>query len=213
MGTDAAGRAYRSPLREAQAEQTRARVIRAALLLFERDGYGVTTIAAIGREAGVSAETVYAAFRSKRGLLQAVVERADLPGAGQRVRSEWERLAGQPAAQLGALAILAHDFWTTNRQLAGVLNQGTGDSELAEIWHAPQRGRRLLFRALITGWPEGTLADTLDAGRAADILYALTSADVFQLLVGDAGWAPDRYQAELAALLRRALLPPDIPRF
>src|SRR5258708_39546117 len=51
-------RAYRSELRQQQAEQTRSRVVAAAAELFAADGYARTTLAKIAAAAGVSAETV-----------------------------------------------------------------------------------------------------------------------------------------------------------
>ncbi len=51
-------RAYRSELRQQQAETTRSRVVEAAAELFAADGYARTTLAKIAEAAGVSAETV-----------------------------------------------------------------------------------------------------------------------------------------------------------
>ena len=51
-------RPYRSALRTRQAEETRARIVAAAARLFAAQGYQATTISAIAKEAGVSAETV-----------------------------------------------------------------------------------------------------------------------------------------------------------
>ena len=69
-------RAYRSPTRARQRADTRARVIVAAEECFVDRGYSTTTIVAIAEAADVSAETVYAIFGNKRGLLQAVIEAA-----------------------------------------------------------------------------------------------------------------------------------------
>jgi AcrR family transcriptional regulator len=50
-------RAYDSSRRLEQAEQTRRRILDAALLLFGREGYAATSVAAVAREAGVSVKT------------------------------------------------------------------------------------------------------------------------------------------------------------
>src|SRR6266699_5200558 len=71
MGT-AVKRRYRSTRRDEQASETRLRIIRAAHDLFISEGYGRTTIAEIARVAGVSVETVYAAYRNKPTLLRQV---------------------------------------------------------------------------------------------------------------------------------------------
>src|SRR4051794_6909255 len=67
-------RSYRSPLREAQARETRRRVVSAARDLFLDRGYAATTIAAVARGAAVSADTVYSTFGSKIAVLKAVLD-------------------------------------------------------------------------------------------------------------------------------------------
>src|SRR5215212_9702472 len=67
-------RSYNSPKRAQQARQTRARVIEAATSLFAEQGYPGTTLAAVGRRAGVAADTVLHLFGSKRGLLKEVMD-------------------------------------------------------------------------------------------------------------------------------------------
>jgi AcrR family transcriptional regulator len=69
-------RRYRSAHREEQAEQTRRRIEDAAYRLFLRKGVDETTIQAIAREAGVAAPTIYAVFKSKRGIVERLIERA-----------------------------------------------------------------------------------------------------------------------------------------
>ena len=49
---------YVSPLREAQAAQTRARILDAAVELFGANGYAGTSLAKIAQAVGVSVETV-----------------------------------------------------------------------------------------------------------------------------------------------------------
>ncbi len=69
-------RTYHSPLRAEQALRTRLRILEAASELFHAHGYATTTISAISRAAGVSPDTVYDAFRSKRGLLKELIDNA-----------------------------------------------------------------------------------------------------------------------------------------
>src|SRR6478752_4884782 len=65
-------RRYDSPLRRNQADATRRQILSAAQELFERDGYGATSMAAIASHAHVSLKTVYLAFESKSGVLRAL---------------------------------------------------------------------------------------------------------------------------------------------
>lgn len=65
-------------LRERKRSRTRRALITAAARLFERRGYGQTTIADIASAAGVSARTFFAYFDSKEDVL--------FPDADARVR-------------------------------------------------------------------------------------------------------------------------------
>lgn len=65
-------RRYHSPRRTEQAAATRRVILETAQRLFERDGYGATSMAAIASEANVSLKTVYVTFATKSGLLRAL---------------------------------------------------------------------------------------------------------------------------------------------
>jgi AcrR family transcriptional regulator len=64
-------RAYESPLRNEQAQETRDRILAATGRILAR-GIAELSIPAIAREAGVSVPTVYRNFRTKRDLLDAI---------------------------------------------------------------------------------------------------------------------------------------------
>jgi len=65
------GRAYRSQLREEQAEETRARILDATLRVMA-GGLAFVSVPGVAREAGVSVPTVYRHFATKHDLLAAV---------------------------------------------------------------------------------------------------------------------------------------------
>ena len=69
---EAVKRSYDSSRRQAQARATRRAVLQAAHDLFVAQGYARTTIAEVAAQAGVSPETVYAAFKNKPTLLHRV---------------------------------------------------------------------------------------------------------------------------------------------
>src|SRR5574338_640141 len=71
----APSRAYRSELREAQAEATRGRILDAAMRVIAGGLAGVS-VPAVAREAGVSVPTIYRHFRTKGDLLAAVYPHA-----------------------------------------------------------------------------------------------------------------------------------------
>ena len=67
-------RKYDASGRQAQAAETRQKVIEAATRLFTEQGYAPTSIAQIAAAAGVSAPTVFAGFRTKVNLFTRALE-------------------------------------------------------------------------------------------------------------------------------------------
>lgn len=61
------------------AEKTRQAVLEAALTLFSRDGYSLTTLSRIAREAGFSRGPIYWHFASKDDLYEAVLAYSQQP--------------------------------------------------------------------------------------------------------------------------------------
>jgi AcrR family transcriptional regulator len=209
-------RRYDSTRRRAQAEQTRHDVLTAAGELFLADGYAATTLAGIAQAAGVVVETVYRAFGSKAELFKAVVEAAVAGGAGraevpveqrpaiQAVIAETDprrRLERYADTQPGIHARLAPLY----RALAAA---AATDPALAAVARELEDGRRAgqagLAR-LLAG--NGELRPRLDVEEAADLIWALASPAVHELLVGQRGWTPERYRDWLAGALADALLP------
>jgi len=82
-------RPYQSDLRNHAAEVTRSRVLNAAKLLFARRGIDGVTIAQIAERSGVAASTVYALFKSKEGILRALMEAALSDRVSRRRRPSW----------------------------------------------------------------------------------------------------------------------------
>jgi AcrR family transcriptional regulator len=71
IANNRAARAYGSPLRAQQAEETRERILDATVRVMA-DGLAFVSIPRVAREAGVSVPTVYRHFATKRDLLGAI---------------------------------------------------------------------------------------------------------------------------------------------
>ncbi len=69
-------RPYKSPARKRQAGDTRCRILESARQMLKSEGYDGMTIDAIAARAEVSAQTVYAIFKSKTGLLVALLDQS-----------------------------------------------------------------------------------------------------------------------------------------
>lgn len=205
-------RQYRSRRREEQARETRERVLASAHRAFVHHGYGGATIAAIAADAGVSAETVYAAFRNKRALLTEVMQRAargddptpilEQPGA--------RSVAEEPDPR-EKLRIFARDIGARVARVAplmAVLGAAAAEEpELDELRSAMHERRRRNLQHL-AGMLEQTGALRTDVETATETIWALASPELYALLSGPGGWPHERYETWLADGLAALLLRP-----
>ena len=199
-------RPYRSPLRQAQAEATRQRILDAGLELFAERGYPMTSVTQIAAAAGVSAETIYSSVGSKRGIIDALLEQVDAGRPIDHAREAVAERGGTPRVVLEVYAETAGRFWAANAQLVEVLRKGIGDPEIGEAWFERESFRRGIFADAVAAWPAGTLRPGLDPERAADIAWVLTAEDTYARLVERRGWPLEDYIAWSAALLIDQLL-------
>jgi AcrR family transcriptional regulator len=204
-------RRYRSPLRDRQAEQTRSEVLDAAARLLARGGYAGSTLRQIAGEAGVSVETVYATFGSKAALFVAVGDR-NLRAALAAATPDGDLhalIADQDLeAQLRTFGALGPAIMGPNWAILEALRTGgASDREMAHAYRTGSEGRRGWMRSFVEAWSAaGRLRPGLDEGDAADALWAITSPDVYRLLVVEAGWPKKRYAAWLSDAARALVL-------
>lgn len=196
-------RAYRSPLRDEQAAETRSRILDAAAELFATRGYGGTSLAKIGELAGVSPETVKASGL-KRDLLLAAFEKsfAGMEGVSSLA-------AHGPVAEITAdtdntryLAGIMHFVAESNRRSsrlwATLISAAASDAELEAKLHELQQRRRSDMLILVD---ELMNRDIASAGIArqthTDTLSFILSPEGYNQLVLDAGWGQGDYEAWL----------------
>jgi AcrR family transcriptional regulator len=202
-------RPYRSPRRREQAADTRRRVLDATARLLAEHGYAGTTIAGVAREAGVSAETVYAAFRNKRRLVGELV-RARVRGGDDAPASEQAGARAVAAADTQAerLQIFAADVAGRLARVGPVLQAlaASSEAELVELRATVDRDRLAGMGAFVGMLARGgELRVGPDA--AADTVWALASPELHHALTVRRGWTPERYAAWLADTLGAALIP------
>jgi AcrR family transcriptional regulator len=199
-------RTYRSPSREQQAAETQARIIAAAETLFREKGFDGTTIDAIAREAGVAAPTIYAGFKSKRGIFLALLDRARFGEAYQALVSEAKNV-DDPRKRLDLSAGIARQVYEAESNLFGlVLGAAAVSPELAALVSDNEARRRDTQLPLVRDMEsKGFLRRDLDVDRAVDITWTLTSREIYRLLVLERQWTPAAYENWLAAALRREL--------
>ena len=203
-------RSYKSLVRQRQAGDTRRRIIEATRKLLKSEGYAGMTIDAISQRAEVSAQSVYAIFKSKTGILTELLDQSTFgPDYEDAVRKALG--ASDPETRLRLAAPIArqiHDAEsTTFNLLRGV---GVVAPQLARL---ERRRESLRYqrqeRMIISLRDAGSLRPELDFKTARDVLWMLTGGDVYRMLVRERGWSSQEYQDWLADALVHSLLAPE----
>lgn len=155
-------------------------IVDAAKRLFLENGYALTSMDAITREAGVSKATVYEHFRSKEELFRATLEcerwrhvrAAAVPDLDERPLRAWLIEAGQLVLRF----VLAPEVIGFCRC---VVAEAGRTPELGRLFYegGPARGRRLLAAALERARARGEIACD-DPERAAGHLLGLLRGDL-----------------------------------
>jgi AcrR family transcriptional regulator len=205
-------RAYHSPLRADQAQQTRRRILESARQLFSDRGYAGTTVAAVAEDAGVSPETIYLSLGGKRGLLDGVM---DITGPHDSVADDekwWLIVSGLPQAseRLDSMVEYSCRILARTRPIHAII-RGAADKEA----FAAALGRRLLTERLtnqterIRRYLGDALRPGLSVAEAGERYCALASPELYHLLTVELGWSADQHRTWLTRLLRAELLGSD----
>jgi len=200
-------RPYHSQVRQRQAEETRRRILVAARELFESRGYAVTTLEAIAELAEVSPKTITAVFGSKLALLAEVINPEAFSTPVRQLIEEL-RATEDPSRQLSLVAQITRQAYEPLASSLELLRTaGAVAPELADVTRQIEARRRQNQARLIASLREqGALRPGLSFEEATDVLWALTSYDVYRMLVVEQRWEPERYETWLAQLLVQHLL-------
>ena len=191
--------------RQRQALATRELIIDAACELFLTQGYMATTIEAISTKAGVAVSTVYAVFRNKRGILQAIRERWHRE-SGQRDIYRQAMEQEDPKRRLELAAYATRRQWETGGAMMAIYQAAAAaDPDAAAELSTALQGRRTFLTQFIDAMAEQLRLD-LNSTRAAALFSTLTQPTIYQELVGEEGWSPEEYEAWLAETLQQQLL-------
>lgn len=202
-------RPYRSVLREERAQETRLRIRESAHSLFASRGFAETTIAQIADDAGVSPQTVYAVFGSKRGIVGAILEYLEETA---ELESWVARLIAEADArqQLRLFVAMNRSLFEPGAPILRAALAARSDPEVAALAERGDGRRREGTERLCQMWADkGALRSGLDQSQAAERLWLLTSVEQFLLATDGLGWPPDRYERWLGDLLERELFEPD----
>lgn len=174
---------------QSRSDETRARILAAAVECFTRHGYDATSVAEICEHAGVSKGAFYHHFPSKQAAFLALMEQW-LQGMDAPLRAT--RAFGEPIPQqlLGLAQIVGPVFAVTQGQIPMFLEFWRQAAKDPEVWQAtiePYRRFRRTFAALIEeGVADGSLR-AIDADLAALAIVSLGVGLVVQGALDPAG--------------------------
>jgi AcrR family transcriptional regulator len=203
-------RRYDGSRRQAQARQRQAAILDSAQALFFELGYTATTVAGVATAAGVSPETVYKSFGGKPGLVRELRTRA-LLGVGAvpaELRSDrlreltdprevvqgWARLAQEVAPRVVPVLLLVREAAVGDAMMRQLLDELDADRR-----RRMRANARFLARA-------GHLRSGVSQAMATDILFAVSSPEMYDLLVMRGGWSLRRYARFVETTIMNALL-------
>src|SRR6266436_7736516 len=126
-------RPYKSLVRQRQASDTRRRIVEVTRQLLQSQGYAGMTIEAIAQRAEVSAQSVYAIFQSKTGILIALLDQSTFgPDYEQVVRQA--QGASDPETRLWLAAGVARQIRGAQSEAFDLLRSaGVVAPELAKL--------------------------------------------------------------------------------
>ena len=206
-------RRYDSSRRQEQARQSRARILGAARDRFLADGYAATSLPAVAAAAGVSVESIYKAFRNKAGVLKAVFDVA-IAGDDEPVpimERDWVAAINAEPDIATKLRRYSDHLVASMPRTAPILllarAAATLDADVAAVWEQLEQ-ERLIGMTAFAGHLTGTGRLRVDQDGARDVLWAMNSVSLYELLVLERGWDGARYGRFVADTLVAALAPP-----
>lgn len=199
--------------------RSRERLVLAAAEVFAAEGYAGATVTAIAERAGVSLQTLYTAWGSKRRLLRAYVEHtmtgsptAATDGAwAVQLRQRVGAASGPDAsARLRRVARIFREVaermglpWQLVRDGAAI------DPGVAEDRAELEALRRRSMTALLDGIDERCLRPGLTLDAAVDTVLVIAGPDAYAMLVHGRDYSLDEFERWVGDTLIAALLDPS----
>ena len=178
-------------------------MLRAASRLFSDTGWAGTTLAAIADQAGVSVETIYNGFGSKKALLREAMGVAvvgDTEPISYVERPEFKALGEGSLAERTARGIATVSV--IHERSAGIwqaiVEAASSDPDI-DAWRREMEDNR---RTDVRRSLELIFGHEIDEA-VITMLWVLYSPEVYRKLVGDEGLSRDAYEALLIDASRR----------
>ena len=199
-------RNYNIKNRQIQAKQTKERILKSAKLLFESQGFDKVTIESIATHAEVSLPTVYSLYKSKIGVLSAVIDIA----IDKELFEKLAQKASQEKTLRGYVEISVHiavQMYDAEKTFMNALRGASTLSPELKNMEKEREERRYNRQeeTLKLIAKQNEFKDTINLDKARDILWAFTGRDMFRLIVMERGWSLKEYETWLAESLFQIL--------
>jgi AcrR family transcriptional regulator len=199
-------RKYNTELRQARTVELRRRILAAAKKLFASHGIDKVTIDALADEADVASPTVYALFKSKAGLLKALIK-GTFFGPNYAAVAEKTKTTTDPIELLRITASISRVIFDTEKAEIGLIRGASAfsaelrrvEAEFEQIRYDLQEARAKL---LVKTFPA---ARELGFEKVRDIMWMYTGRDIYRMFVLERGWSSDAYEEWLARTLIQVL--------
>lgn len=199
-------RQYNGNSRQSQAKKTKDRILNSAKLLFESQGFDGVTIELLAKQAEVSAPTIYSLFKSKTGVLKALMDTV-------LDQDQFEDLVQKASLEKnlsGLIKVSAHiaaQMYDAEKALMNALRGASAlNMELKNLEKEQEKRRyERQERTLKIMFDQNEFKENMPFTKARDILWAMTGRDLFRLLVIDRGWSVGEYEEWLAESLIQLL--------
>ena len=167
------------------------------------------TLEAVAQAAGVSPKTVSAVIGSKTALLAELVNPETFDPPVQHFLDQL-RTSHEPLRRVELVVLIIRRVYESLASEFELLRTaGVVALELAELARQIEARRRQRQTLLIADLHEqGVLRHDLSLEEATDVLWSLTSYDLYRMLVVERRWSPERYESWLTGLLIEHLIQP-----
>jgi AcrR family transcriptional regulator len=176
----------------------------------QQKGYSGMTMEAIAKEAEVAIPTVYANFRSKTGVVAEILDAARFGDDYQQAVRE-ALAEKRPRERLKYAPRIARRIYESESSVRDLLRgAGAVAPALARQDEERECRRYEMQQQLIEGLAAANeLRPGLSVQPARDVLWALTSRDLYRMLVRERGWTPLDYEEWLTKTLFDMLVKKD----
>jgi AcrR family transcriptional regulator len=185
----------------------RTRILREAWAMIEAGRIGDLTMAAVGKAAGVSRQTVYVQFGSRAGLLvQMVRERDETNPRSKQLTEAVEE--PNPVKALGDLTRVLARWWKDINPIAHALfSAALTDDAARAAWEDRMAHLDALAGPVVERLhASGRLAPGWSVASATEWLASELNPLGWVLLVEGSGWSQRRYEERMTEVVRSVLV-------